>query len=155
MLVAVPMARHCKADDARESLSADIAAKASAIRRKYGPEIGWNELQRLLEDRDCAPFPCEVRFDSEPLLPGEFAHPVPKGANRDQGFIIYVHPFYASELARVPYLVLPQLVLINYGESATADDAETFGSLALGLSKEDYYRALCELSGRIGGDELL
>ena len=52
-------------------------------------------------------------------------------------------------------LVLHQLVLINYGESATPDDAETFGSLALGLSKEDYYRALCELSSQIGGDELV
>jgi hypothetical protein len=149
------MARQCKAEDVRESLSAEIMAKATAIRQKYGPEIGWNQLQKLLEDRDCAPFPCEIRFDSEPLLPGEFAHPVPKGPSREQGFIIYIHPFYAKELGRVPYLVLHQLVLINYGESATADDAETFGSLALGLSKEDYYRALCELSGQIGGDDLI
>jgi hypothetical protein len=149
------MARQCKAEDIRGSLSAEIMAKATVIRQKYGPEIGWNQLQKLLEDRDCAPFPCEIRFDSEPLLPGEFAHPVPKGPSREQGFIIYIHPFYAKELGRVPYLVLHQLVLINYGESATADDAETFGSLALGLSKEDYYRALCELSGQIGGDDLI
>lgn len=155
MVAKVPMARHCKAEEARESLSAEIAVKAAAIRQKYGPEIGWNELQKLLEDRDCTSFPCEIRFDAEPLLPGEFAHPVPKGMTREQGFIIYVHPFYATELARVPYLVLHQLVLINYGESATAEDAETFGSLALGLSKEDYYRALCELSGRLGGDDLV
>jgi hypothetical protein len=44
--------------------------------------------------------------------------------------------------------------LVNYGESVTPEQAETFGSLALGVSKEDYYRALCELSGQIGGDEL-
>ena len=80
---------------------------------------------------------------------------MPKGATREQGFILYIHPYYAAELARVSYLVLHQLVLINYGETATADDAETFGSLALGLSKEDYYRALCELSAQIGGDELV
>lgn len=155
MLLTVPMARHCKAEDVRESLSAEITAKAAALRQKYGPEIGWEQLQRLLQDPDYAPFPCEIRFDSEPLLPGEFAHPVPKGATREQGFIIYIHPFYAGQLARVSYLVLHQLVLVNYGESASADDAETFGSVALGLSKEDYYRALCELSGQIGGDELV
>ncbi len=155
MLLTVPMARHCKAEYVRESLSVELATKASAIRQKYGPIIGWDELQKLLQDRDFAPFPCELRFDSEPLLPGEFAHPVAKGASREEGFVLYIHPFYASELARVPYLVLHQLVLINYGDSATADDAETFGSVALGLSKEDYYRALCELSGQIGGDELV
>ena len=155
MLLSVPMARYCKAAEIRESLSAEITAKATAIRQKYGPEIGWSQLQRLLDDRECAPFPCEIRFDADPLLPGEFAHPVPKGTSREQGYIIYVHPFFAAELGRVPYLVLHQLVLINYGDSATADDAEVFGSLALGLSKEDYFQALCELSGQIGGDDLV
>lgn len=149
------MARHCKAEDVDRNFAAELAAKARAIHEKYGPEIGWNELQRLLQDRDCTPFPCEIRFDAGPLLPGEFGHPIPKGTTRDQGYIIYLHPLYATQLARVPYLVLHQLVLINYGDSATADDAETFGSLALGLSKEEYYRALCELSSQIGGDELV
>jgi hypothetical protein len=153
-MLTVPMAKHLKADTVRCNLAAELAAKAGEIRQKYGPEIGWNELQRLLEDRQCAPFPCEIRFDAEPLLPGEFGHAVPKGATKEQGFIIYLHPLYAKQLARVPYLVLHQLVLVNYGESATPDDAETFGSLALGLSKEEYYRALCDLSTQIGGDEL-
>jgi hypothetical protein len=152
--VVVPMARHFKAEDARRCLSADLAAKAAEIRQRYGPAIGWDELQSLLRDRELTPFPCEIRFDAAPLLPGEFGHPVPKGPSREEGFIIYLHPQYANQLARVPYLVLHQLVLINYGDSATADDAETFGSLALGLSKEAYYRALCELSGQISGDEL-
>src|SRR5579859_4210541 len=62
-MLAVPMARHLKTDEVDFSLAAELAAKAQEIRQKYGPEIGWNELQRLLEDRDCAPFPCEIRFD--------------------------------------------------------------------------------------------
>jgi hypothetical protein len=52
-------------------------------------------------------------------------------------------------------LVLHQLVLVNFGGTANADDAEPFGSLALGLSNEDYYHALCELSGQLGGDDLM
>jgi hypothetical protein len=154
MLLNVPMARQFKAEDACRSFSADLAAKAAEIRQKYGPDIGWDKLQALLADRQFTPFPCEIRFDAEPLLPGEFGHPVAKGPKREEGFIIYLHPQYATQLARVPYLVLHQLVLINYGDSATADDAETFGSLALGLSKEAYYRALCELSRQISGGEL-
>jgi hypothetical protein len=153
-MITDPMAKQFKTEHVRRSLSADLAAKAAKIRQKYGPEIGWDELQKVLDDRECVSVPCEIRFDSGPLLPGEFGHSIAKGLRPEQGFIIYLHPLYASQLARVPYLVLHQLVLINYGDSATADDAEMFGSLALGLSKDEYYRALCELSGQIGGDEL-
>src|SRR5437588_486314 len=127
---AVPMARQFNIEHVHRSLAAELLAKANEIRHKYGPQIGWEELQRVLADREFAPFPCEIRFDAEPLLPGEFGHPVAKGPTRDDGYIIYIHPFYATQLASVPYLVLHQLVLINYGESATADDAETFGSVA-------------------------
>ena len=136
-------------------LSAQLANEASQIREKYGPQIGWNQLLRLLEDRDCVHFPCEIRFDAEPLLAGEFAHAQQKGQRSEEGFTIYVHPRYAGELARVPYLVLYQLVLINYGACATADDAEMFGSRALGLTRDEYYAALCELSGQIAGDDLM
>jgi hypothetical protein len=50
---------------------------------------------------------------------------------------------------RIASLVLYQLVLVNYGEFASADDAETFGASALGLSKDDYYRNLCEMADAI------
>ena len=149
------MARHFKSEDVRQCVAAEVAAKAAEIRHRYGPQLGWEQLQQLLQDREFTLFPCEIRFDAAPLLPGEFGHPVPKGSGRDQGYVIYLHPKYANQPAAVPYLVLHQLVLINYGQAATADDAETFGSIALGLSKEAYYHALCELSGQIDGDELV
>ncbi|HTL59296.1 MAG TPA: hypothetical protein VL361_26725 [Candidatus Limnocylindrales bacterium] len=149
------MARRVNNEIDRDCLSAQIEAEARAIRQKYGPEIGWDQLLRLLDDRNCVRFPCEIRFDAKPLLPGEFAHAEPNGAKSDEGFTIYVHPSYAERLPLVSYVVLHQLVLVNYGTSATADDAETFGSGALGLSKDQYYSMLCELSGQIGGDELL
>lgn len=152
MMLHVPMARHFKSEAAHQWIRADLESKAAEIRQKYGPSIGWHELQALLQDRHFIPFPCEIRFDASPLLPGEFGHAVAKGQNKEEGFIICLHPHYADQLSRVPYLVLHQLVLINYGDSVTADDAEIFGSLALGLSKDAYYRALCELSGQIGGD---
>ena len=154
IMSAVPVAKRLTTEASRRRVSEDLAAKAAEIRARYGPVIGWDQLQSVLQDRRLTPFPCEIRFDSTPLLAGEFAHAAPKGISPDDGFIIYLHPRYEDQLADVPYLVLHQLVLISYN-SATADDAETFGSLALGLTKEAYYKALCDLSGQIGGDELL
>jgi len=149
------MAKHFKTESAHQRICAELAEKAVELRQKYGPEIDWEKLQQLLNDPQFAPFPCEICFDARPLLPGEFSHTVARGLNREDGYIIYLHPQYASQIHSIPYLVLHQLVLINYGGLATADDAENFGALALGLSKEDYYEALCRLSGQLGGDDLL
>lgn len=141
--------RRLTAEDARQSLRAHVAAKGEEIRAKYGPHIGWAELQRILQDRSCVRYPCEIVFDAAPLQPGEFAWPEPKGSKPEDGFTMYVHPFFMTQLDAVPYLVLYQLVLVNYGPFASPDDAETFGAAALGLSKDDYYAALCELADQI------
>ncbi len=73
-----------------------------------------------------------------------------KGARPEDGFTMHVHPFFMTQLERVPELVLYQLVLVNYGEFATAEDAETFGAAALGISRDEYYASLCELADAIG-----
>ncbi len=137
-------------DGARQSLNAHVAEKGAEIRQKYGPTIGWTELQRLVADRACVRYPCEIAFDSGPLEPGECAYPMAKGARPEEGFRLCVHPFFRTRLEQLPCLVLYQIVLVNYGEFASADDAETFGASALGLTKDEYYERLCQLA-----DELL
>ena len=145
------MAIQLTAEDARQSLNGHVAAKGREIRAKYGPHIGWKELLRILEDRACVRYPCEVIFDAGPLNPGEFAHPVAKGERPEDGFKMYVHSLFLTQLKRVPGLVLYQLVLVNYGEFASPDDAETFGAAALGISRDEYYQILCEMADEIGG----
>jgi hypothetical protein len=138
-------------DDFKQSLNAHVASKGAEVCEKYGPHIGWKELQRILEDRACVRYPCEIVFDATPLEPGEAAHPIPNGEGLEAGFTMHVHPFFMTQLNRVPYLVLYQLVAVNYGEFASGDDAETFGAAALGLSKEEYYLTLCELADQVAG----
>jgi hypothetical protein len=145
------MAIQLTAQDARQSLNAHVAAKGAEIRAKYGPTIGWRELLRILEDREVVRYPCEIVFDSGPLQPGEFAHPMARGKRPEDGFVICVHPSFITQMERVPHLVLYQLVLVNYGEFASAEDAETFGAAALGLVRDDYYQALCGLADQVGG----
>ncbi len=145
------MPKQITADDAHHSLNVHVAAKGVEIFGKYGPHIGWKELQLILKDDDCVRYPCEIVFDSASLQPGELANPTPKGDQPGDGFTMFVHPLFMTQLAQVPALVLYQLVLVNYGEFASPEDAETFGSSALGISKEEYYEILCELADEIGG----
>jgi hypothetical protein len=147
------MATKLTVDDARQSLNAHVAAKGAEIRKKYGPIIGWQELLRLLEDRTCVRYPCEIVFDAAPLEAGEFAHPVAKGDRPEDGFTMYVHPCFMAQLPQVPCLVLYQLVLVNYGEFASPGDAEVFGASALGLTRDEYYDTLCALADQICGRE--
>ena len=140
------MATQLTADDARQSLNAHVAAKGAEIFEKYGPHIGWKELQHILKDENCIRYSCEIVFDSAGLQPGELAHPTPKGDQPGDGFTMFVHPLFMTQLPAVPAIVLYQLVLVNYGEFASSEDAEAFGAAALGLPVEEYYQALCQMA---------
>jgi hypothetical protein len=144
------MATQLTADHAKQSLNAHVAAKGAEIFEKYGPHIGLTELRIILQDRACVRYPCELVFDSAHLNPGEFAFPAPNGDKPEEGFTLYVHPIYMTQLADVPLLALYQLVTVNYGEFASAEDAETFASHALGIHPDEYYERLCALADELG-----
>ena len=140
------MEKKLTVEDAKQSLTAHAADKGAQVREKFGPDIGWSELQALLEERSLVRYPCTIVFDPACLQPGEMAHPEPIGANPEDWFKIFVHPVLMTRLSEVPAVVLYQLVLVNYGEFASADDAEVFGAQALGISVEEYYDKLCEIA---------
>ncbi|HWX22569.1 MAG TPA: hypothetical protein VN578_21920 [Candidatus Binatia bacterium] len=143
------MALHQTIDDARQSLADHGVAKGREIHQKYGPQLAWEDLLRLLKDRAYVRYPCEIVFDAGPLLPGEFAYPLPKGTRPEDGFAMHVHPVFGTQLDRAVWLVLYQLVVVNYGACASADEAESFGAAALGVGKDDYYKALCEMAEQL------
>ncbi len=145
------MAITLTADDARQSLNAHLANKGVEIFAKYGgADMGWEGLQRLLADRALVRYPCEIAFEETPLQPGEFAVPVPQGARPEEGFTMFVHPMFRERVAHLPHVVLYHLVVVNYGEFASAHDAETFGAAALGLTCDEYYEVLCGLADELG-----
>jgi hypothetical protein len=146
------MATQLTADDFKQSLNTHVASKGEEIREKYGADIGWTELLQILNDRSVVRYPSEIVFDAAPLLEGEFAHAMPNGENPQDGFKIYVHPFFSLQLERVPHMVLYQIVRVNYGEFASPEDAEIFGASALGLSTDEYYEILCQLADEIAGE---
>ena len=146
------MSHQLTVDDARQSLTAHLAEKGQQIYLQYGPEIGWNDLLQILEDRSLVRYPCEIIFDAAQLQPGEFAAAIAKSEQPEDGFTIFVHPYFAMDPGQVPALVFYHLVVVNYGEFASSDDAETFGAAALGLLKEEYYNHLCNMADEVWGD---
>lgn len=126
-----------------------LRVKARQMREKLGPHPRWAALQVLLADRKFLPVPCEIVFDADLLLPGEFAHTVPTA----DSYLICIHPVYADQNDALPLVALQQLALVLGGPRVSPEEAEEFGATCLGLSREEYYAALCELAAQAGGGD--
>lgn len=143
------MEKQLTAEDARQSMSAHVAAKGCELFLQYGA-VDYSGLQAVLQDRVFVRYPCEIVFDSSRLNPGEFAHPEQKGDRPEDGFTLWIHPIYLTQIPKLKYLVYYQLVVVNYGVFASSQDAETFGAAALGLTADEYYDELCDLADLLG-----
>ncbi len=130
-------------EDGRRSLSEHVETKALEARVIYGPDVDWAAMQRMLTDERYVRFPVEVVFDGEPLGPGELAFTEQVADDPAQGYRLVVHPRYENRDKLLPLIVAYQLVVVNYGEIATHEEAELFGATLLGLEVEDYYQTLC------------
>jgi hypothetical protein len=145
------MATQLTAEDAKQSLTTHVETKGVDAFVKHGAPLDRETLERLLADRALVRYPCEIVFDAAQLLPGEFAHPLPKGEQPEEGFTLCVHPYFEHSPAHVAYAALYVIVVVNYGEFASHDEAETFGAAALGLTRDEYYEQLCAMSDQVGG----
>lgn len=145
------MAKQLTAEDARQSLTTHVEAKGVEVFVKYGPQVDWPALQRLLEDRAYVRYPVEISFDAGALLPGEFAHAAQNGELPEDGFTLSIHPIFVPGSPQAIAATLYHLVAVNYGEFASHDEAETFGAAALGLTRDEYYNQLCAMSDQVGG----
>jgi len=123
--------------------------KAQEIRSLYGADIDYSTVLRMLDDRRCIRYPVEIRFTSEGIEPGLFGKTEQVSDNLDDGYVISLLPQFESRPDVLPALILYQSVLVNYGDLATADDAELFGSEVLGLDRDAYYEQIAELTDSV------
>ncbi len=124
-------------------------AKAREIRSRYGPDIDHAVLLRILEDRRSIRYPVEIRFTADGIEPGMFGKTEQIAEDPADGYVIYLHEHFRDRPEVLPALVLYQSVLVNYGDLATAYDAEIFGSGVLGMDQDEYYELIVDLTDSI------
>jgi len=134
------------------AVSRHVIEKAKEIHARYGPVIDYSVVLQILEDRRCIRYPVEIRFDSEGIEPGLFARAEPISENPNDGYVISLHQDFKDRPDVLPALILYQSVLVNYGDLATAADAELFGSGILGLDRDAYYAQIVDLTDALWGD---
>lgn len=138
--------------DGKTALLDHVDAKAQEARLSHGLYIDADVIVRMLDDRAIVRYPVGIRFDADPLEAGEFAWAMPLGEHPSAGFCLFLHPWFESQPQVWPLLIAYHIPSINYGDIVAHEDAERYGASLLGLSTEEYYRALCELVDSIPGE---
>ncbi|MEW8586384.1 MAG: hypothetical protein AB2531_11530, partial [Candidatus Thiodiazotropha sp.] len=128
------------------AVSLHALEKAKEIRNRYGNNIDYQTVLSMLGDRKSVRYPVQVRFVSGEIEPGMFAKTEAVSDNPDDGYTILLHSYFENRHADLPALILYQLVLVNYGDLATANDAEIFGATVLGMDRDAYYEQVSSLA---------
>ena len=140
------------AEEAQQSLRDHVVAKATEARLRRGGLIDRDVMMQMLEDRSVVRYPLGIRFDAEPLRPGEFACLESLGEHPSDGFCLFVHPMFEPVDDLLPLLIAYYIPSVNYGDVATHVEAELFGSTLLGIEIEEYYKILCSVADTVSGN---
>lgn len=108
-------------------------------------------MMQHLEDRTIVRYPLSVRFDTEPLQPGEFACLESLGEHPSDGFCVFIHPMFENVDEVIPLLLAHYIPSMNYGDVAIHVEAELFGATLLGIDVEEYYKILCSVADTVAG----
>ncbi|MEW8508506.1 MAG: hypothetical protein AB2598_17565 [Candidatus Thiodiazotropha sp.] len=127
------------------AVSQHALEKAKEIRHRYGTDIDYQVVLNMLDDRKSVRYPVQVRFATTGIEPGMFANTQPVSDNPEDGYTISLHSYFEHRHHDLPALILYQLVLVNYGDLATANDAEIFGATVLGMDRDAYYEHITSL----------
>jgi hypothetical protein len=139
------MSTRLTAKDGKIALHDHVVQKAHEARARHGA-LEADGIVRLLDDRAVVRYPIGVRFDAEPLEPGEFAWPKPLGDHPSAGYCLFVHPCFENRPETWPLLIAYHIPSVNYGDIVSHEEAEAFGAALLGMDVDDYYRRLCALA---------
>ncbi len=136
-------------EEGKKAFAHHVIEKALALREKYGPAFDERALEALLNDRDCVRYPTYVAFDSSKIERGFFSAVEAVPGSPANAHTVYLHETLRRRPQDIANALLYQLVVVNYGDIATREEAELFGSTALGLTQEEYYQQLCRLADEI------
>lgn len=137
-------------EEGYRALRDHLLDKAHLARARHGPVIDEGAMLRILVDPEVVRFPTVVVYDADPLQPGEFAWPRPRGEKPSDGYELVIHSHFQGRPDVMPLLAAYHIVAINYLDLATHEEAELFGATLLGLDVDDYYARLCRLCDELG-----
>lgn len=131
---------------ALQSHAVDAAWRAVA---EHGPVDTMAAMQAVIGDSKFVRYPVKLAFDLSQLQHGEMAWVQPRGEKASEGFVLWLHPALEHRIPELLDAIAYQLVVVNYGDIATHEEAELFGATLLNVDREVYYERLCHMASRL------
>jgi hypothetical protein len=128
-------------------LGVHVLQKGSDLRKKYGSFLDYETLLKIFKDEEFVRFPTRIIFDSSKVEKGMFAVVEKEADEPTKSYVIYVHEHFQKRSGDLPAIVLYHVVTVNYGDFATHNEAEEFGSAALGPKSNKITRKIATNSG--------
>ena len=122
----------------REGLRGHVEMVAQRGRAKYPSVEKLDELMQLIGDSEIVRFPTSIVFSEDDSSSPEAVKVERDHNTQDESYIITLNNNFREREADAVMLALYVVVNINYGKIAKKEEAETFGSILLGISEEDY-----------------
>ena len=119
---------------------------AERARTRLGGPLNEMNLSVFLIDPQCLRYVTRLAFDRIGLAPNQFAQPELQG----NVCCLHVDPLLKDKPDMLYLAVAYMAAVINYGDAATSELAERYGSLLTGLSQEDFYLKISALADFIG-----
>ncbi len=69
----------------------------------------------------------------------------------DRSYNLYIHECFEGQPEKLLPLIIYQLPIVNYGDIASYEDSEVFGSALMQMDQDDYYQVICDLADSISG----
>ena len=133
-----------------DELIEKLDAIAEKIIEKYGAAPNYEQILKLIEDRDHIPCRIILSYNDDPLQPGEFGFMLAlKDGDPSEGFMLYIHPALRGREEEVVPLIAYQLVVIYAPNEVNHSHAERFGAKLMGMDEQTYYDKVCAIADSI------
>jgi len=139
----------------QQSLREHLLAQAGVAHQKHAP-LTAEKLERLLQDPDCLRHPVRLVFEFGEMAMHQFAQPDIDWRNTEQdGRVLYLRPLLREHPGLLPLAVAYMIPLINYDEIISDEHCLLYGATLLGITEDEFYKALCRLADVVGAEARL
>ena len=133
-----------------QALRDHLVAQAVVAHHRYG-SLSADRLDEFLRDPQCLRHPVRLVYEFGEMAMHQFAHVDADWRGDDPaGKVLYLRPGLRGEPAAVVLAVAYMVPVLNYRDVASDGHCLLYGATLLGLTVDEFYRAICTMADGLG-----
>jgi len=129
-----------------DALKAHARDKARQAKKKLGGPLISDNIEVFLNDPECLRYKTRIVFTREGLDPHQFAQPNMSKEEAGYTCTLHIDPALQTRQELIHFVVAYMAAVINYGDAATPELAEIYGSILAGLPAGRFYKQICTIA---------